>query len=185
YLVWPFNMQLTSLEIEQLGIPRQRMPLVLTIAQSSEILTLALLSFLLNWLEQKRTMLLGITCYLAAMIVLTIAGPRSLVVSSLFLHGFFITCFPVAGQVYMHSLAEADYRASLQGIFLVINGAGLLVGNFLVGWIRGLVGDDYGKAFLPAAIIVAMLTIVFLLGFRTEEDDPSAGPDLRGSERTA
>lgn len=172
FVTWPFNLQMMPLELRALGVPRPWLPTVQTIAQSFEVVTMGLLPMFLLRLELKKTMVLGIVCYLAALGVLTLAGPLWLVLGSLALHGFFITCFLVAGQVFVHSLAEADYRASVQGLNVVINGAGMLLGNMLVGAIRERVGDDFTRAFLPATITIAALAVLFMLTFRTAATRP-------------
>ncbi len=170
YVTWPFNMQMMPLLLQKLGLDRSDLLLVLTIAQSSEIMGLGLLSFWLTTLGQKRTMLLGLTAWLGALAALSWGEPLGLVIASLGLHGLYITGFLIAGQVFFNRQAEPDFRASMQGVFLVVNGAGLLVGNLLVGWLRTHVGDDYPRAFCVALALVSALMVVFVLGFRTKAD---------------
>ena len=85
---------------------------------------------------------------------------------SLGLHGVFISCFIVAGQLYINRLAQDDMRASAQGVMQLVNGLGLLTGHLLVGWLRGVVGTNYPAAFLPGAIVAGVVLFVFAVGFR-------------------
>jgi hypothetical protein len=165
YVSWPFNMQMTSLLIKSKGIADKELPMLLTIAQSTEAITLGALPFILRRLGQRRTQIVGITSWSLALVVLTISRPTLLLVMSLLLHGFYITCFLVAGQVFVNRIAQHHYRASAQGLLVIVNGLGLLLGNILVGWIRKEVDDDYCRAFFPAAVGIAILAGFFIAGF--------------------
>ena len=90
---------------------------------------------------------------------------RGLVIASLGLHGIFITCFLVAGQMYVNRRAQKDVRASAQAMLQVINGLGMLLGHLLVGWIRGAMREDYAGAFAIAAAVAGCLVLAFGIGF--------------------
>ncbi|MCI0685181.1 MAG: MFS transporter [Gemmataceae bacterium] len=167
YLLFTFTAQLTPLLLRRhAGVTDAWLPSVLTLAQSTEIATLASLPILLVRLGQKGTMVVGLTAWILALTVFSVGAPRSLVIGSLALHGIFISCFVVAGQLYVNRLARADLRASAQGLMQLINGLGLLTGHFLVGWLRDRVGEDYPRAFVPGAVLGGLLLIVFSVGFR-------------------
>lgn len=166
YLTFTLSIQLTSPMIARhLGAAEDWLPLLQTLAQSTEVGTLVLLPILLVRLGQKGTMLLGLLAWTAALGVFSIGTPSLFVIASLALHGIFITCFLVAGQLFINRLARDDMRASAQGLIQLINGLGLLTGHFMVGWLRAGVGDDYSLAFLPGAVVAAALVVVFGVGF--------------------
>ena len=166
YLTFTLSIQLTSPMIaKHLGVAQDWLPLLQTLAQSTEVATLALLPVLLVRLGQKGTMLLGLIAWTAALVVFSIGTPSLLVIASLALHGIFISGFLVAGQLYINRLARDDMRASVQGLIQLINGMGLLLGHFLVGWLRAIVADDYALAFLPGAVVAGVLVVVFSFGF--------------------
>ncbi len=166
YLTFTLSIQLTSLMIaKHLGTAQDWLPLLQTLAQSTEVATLAVLPVLLVRLGQKGTMLLGLIAWTAALTVFSIGTPSLLVIGSLALHGIFISGFLVAGQLYINRLARDDMRASAQGMIQLINGLGLLTGHFLVGWLRAGVGADYSLAFLPGAVVAGALVVVFSVGF--------------------
>jgi predicted MFS family arabinose efflux permease len=110
-------------------------------------------------------MVLGITSWWLALVVLAIGGPLALVMPSLLLHGLYICWFLIAGQVFVNRIAQHDFRASAQGLLNLINGMGQIVGNILVSRLRDAAHDDYARVFLPAAIVVGMLAVFFVLDF--------------------
>lgn len=165
YVTLPFSGQMTSLRLEQLGVARSWLPVVMTIGQSLEVVTLAILPILLLRLEEKGTMLTGILAWALAMTALALIEARGLVIASLGLHGIFISCFLVAGQVYVNRRAQKDVRASAQAMLQVINGLGMLIGHLLVGWIRGAMREDYAGAFAIAAVVAGTLVLAFGIGF--------------------
>jgi nucleoside transporter len=165
YATWPFNMQMTGLLIEGLIADSKWLSAILSVAQTTEVATLATLPFILGRLGQKGTMVVGITSWWGALTALAIGGPLALVAPSLLLHGLFICCFLVAGQVFVNRIAQHDFRASSQGLLVLINGMGQIVGNFLVSLLRDQMHDDYARVFLPAALAIGMLTVFFALDF--------------------
>ena len=166
YLTFTLSLQLTSLLVAQhLGVAQDWLPLLQTLAQSTEVATLALLPVLLVRLGQKGTMVLGLSAWTAALTIFGMGAPSWLVIASLALHGLFVSCFLVAGQLYINRLARDDMRASAQGLIQLINGLGLLTGHFLVGWLRAGVGDDYSSAFVPGAVVAGVVVVMFGVGF--------------------
>lgn len=166
YVSWPFNMQMTTLLIKSLSVDSAWLPTIMSLAQTTEVATLALLPLILGRLGQKGTMMVGIGAWSLALAILAIGGPAALVIPSLMLHGVYICCFLVAGQVFVNRIAQHDFRASAQGILVLINGLGQFLGNFLVSFLRDATHDDYPRVFLPAAIGIAMLALFFALDFK-------------------
>jgi predicted MFS family arabinose efflux permease len=121
-------------------------------------------------LEVKGTLLLGIVAWTSALTVLAVGQPPWLVIVSLGLHGVFITCYLVAGQVFVNRRAQDDIRASAQALLQFLNGIGLLAGHLLVGWIRSREPGRFFPAFAMAAVLSGTLVVVFVLGFRTKSE---------------
>jgi MFS family permease len=172
YVTMPFTTQLNPLLLRALEVPEQLIPPALTIAQSSEIATLALLPLFLSRLRLKPTMVLGIASWTTGLLVLAWGRPLALVLAALATHGVYICCFLVCGQVFVNRLAGHDFRASAQGMMQLIGGLGLFSGNLLVGWLRQLTADGYALAYTPAAIGSAALVMLFSLGFTAREAAP-------------
>jgi predicted MFS family arabinose efflux permease len=165
-----FTSQVTPLLLAHLGIPRRWIMPTLTIAQSTEVLSLAVLPVLLLRLGIRGTMLLGLAAWTAALGMLTIGHPVELVVGSLAFNGLLICGFWVTGQVFVNSLAHGDIRASAQALLTVINGLGLLAGNLLVAWVREQVQGRFSPTFAVGLAIAAVLLVVFFVGFRPAEE---------------
>jgi hypothetical protein len=167
YITWPFSAQMTALLLEARGVPSEWLPALLTLAQSLEVTTLAVLPTLLVRLGQKGTMVVGLSAWCLALWIFTLELPREALAGALSLHGIFICCFLVAGQLYVNRLAAPDARASAQGLVQLINGLGLLAGNLLVGATRIWANDDFTWVFLPPALVASGLLLAFTMGFRT------------------
>ena len=128
-ITFSFTTQTTPLLLQELGIERQWLMRTLTLAQTTEVLFLALLPAVLLRLGVRGTMLLGLAAWLCAMCVLAVGRPVELVVASLGLNGLYVTGFLITGQMYANSLAGVGLRASVQGLFSFVNGLGLLAGQ--------------------------------------------------------
>lgn len=167
YLTMPFTQQMTPLLLESLGVDRAALPMAMTVCQTTEVVTLALLPWLLGRLGVKATMGLGAAAWTVGMASYAIGRPVALVVGGMAMHGLFICCFLVAGQVFVNRVSAQDVRASAQGLLVLFGGVGLLAGHALVAAVRQWTGDDYPLSFLPAAAIAAVLVTLFLTGFTT------------------
>jgi len=173
----PFSGQVTPLLLKHLGVPRPLLCLTLTIAQSMEVVALALLPVLLLRLGVRGTMVLGLAAWVLALTLLMLGAPLGLVIGSLALNGVNICCFLVAGQVFVNRLARGSIRASTQGLLTFINGIGLLIGNVLTGMVRKAVHEEFPPTFAVAAVIALLLTVGFGLGFPGEDALLAAEPD--------
>jgi MFS family permease len=168
YITFPFPVQMNPLLLRHLQFDERQVPLVLTIAQSTEAISLFLLPVFLTRLGVKRTMLLGCIAWGAGLWALSIGSPDWFVMAAMASHGLFISCFVIAGQVFVNKQATHDIRASVQGLLVLVNGCGLLLGHLLVGVIRAGTQDNFAEAYLIAACIAAVLAVTFLLGFTPE-----------------
>lgn len=164
----PFTSQLTPLLLEHQGTPRPWIGPTLTIAQSTEVILLALLPMLLTRFGFRATQLAGLAAWALALAILTAGQPPWLVIGSLALNGLCICCFLVAGQVFVNSRCRGDIRVSAQGLLTFVTGSGMVVGNLLVGWVRGQADGEFPPTFAVSAVIAVMLLIVFYAGFAEE-----------------
>lgn len=179
----PFTSQLTPLFLEASGIPRHYLTPTLTISQTLEVASLALLPMLLVRLGVRGTMLVGIASWLVALAVLTVGQPLWLVVASQGLNGLNICCFMVAGQVFANGRAPRDVRTSAQGLVTFTTGSGLLIGNLLVGWVREITNESFMGSYAVATVLVAPLLVVFYLGFRPSVPVPPRAPANDATDR--
>jgi MFS family permease len=178
----PFNSLVTPLLLErQLGISRTWISPTLTLAQSMEIVALGLLPWLLLRLGVRGTMALGLLAWVALMTVLAVGGPPALVVTALGLNGVCVCCFLVTGQVFVNGQADGAVRCSSQALLAFVNGAGLLVGNLLVGYVRDRVDGAFAPTFATGALVAGAALIVFAFGF-TEARERAGGTEESDAE---
>jgi len=162
----PFMIQLAPQLLGEMGVSKDWLGPTLTIAQSTEILSLALLPMLFLRLSIRGTMFLGTVAWMLLLFVLMIGNPLWLVIASLSMNGLFICCFIVAGQVFVNSKARGDVRASAQALLAFINALGLLTGNLLAGWVHEFFEREFAPTFAVAAGLAAVMAAVFLIGFQ-------------------
>lgn len=177
-VTYPFTTQATPLLLKSLNVPGLWLGPILTLAQATEILSLALLPMLLMRLGVRGTMVMGLIAWTLAMSILTIGRPVGLVIGSLALNGLFVTGFLVTGQVFVNKQASGDLRASAQALLTFVNGFGNLIGHLLIGWLRWIYGNDSNlpRAFAVALVIAGCLLLVFLLGFQDRRSRPEKEP---------
>lgn len=164
-VVFPFSTQLTPLLLKQEGVSSTWLPRLLTVAQISEVVSLALLPWILHRLGTRWTMVLGLGAALATTLGLMIGQPLALVIAGYSLYGLCICCYLVAGQMDLNRRSQADVRASAQAMHSVLCGAGQLIGNVLVGAVQRYVDRSFTWSFAVAGGIAAMLLLIFLVGF--------------------
>jgi MFS family permease len=165
----PFYSQVTPLLLQDLGIGQAWLGPTLTLSQSMEVVSLAILPMLMLRLGVRGTLRLGLVAWAFMLSVMALGKPVELVISSLTLNGLCICGFFVAGQVFVNSRAPADVRASAQALVTLMNGLGTLAGTFLVGWVRERAAEAYQPTFLVGAAIATTLVVIFLVGFPSDE----------------
>lgn len=171
-ITFPFTTQNTPFLLKHLGVPQEHLQATLTLAQTTEVVGLFVLPMLLLRLGVRGTMILGLGSWLTAMCILAVGRPVEMVLASLLLNGVFVMGFLIAGQIYVNSLAEGDFRASIQGLIQGLNALGQLLGNLLAGWLRAASGGDVSSTFFVALGMTSALLSLFVLGFRQESPRP-------------
>src|SRR5262249_4748421 len=106
YTTIPFNSQVTPLLLKSIGIPADQLAPLLTLAQSMEVLMLALLPMVMGQLGVRGTMLCGLATWASGLAVFAAGEPTWLVVAALACNGVCVACYMVAGQVFLNSRAQ-------------------------------------------------------------------------------
>jgi MFS family permease len=162
----PFMTQGAPLVLKGHAISECWLGPTLSLAQATEVLSLAVLPLALFRFGVRGTMLVGLGAWTASLGAFALGGPRELVVGALAFNGLCISGFFVAGQVFVNRHAGPDVRASVQALLTFVNGLGMLAGNVLVGVLRHGTGDELPRTFTVGAAIMAALVLLFLFGFR-------------------
>ena len=108
----------------------------MAIGQMSEVLFMIAIPLLLARMGVKYMLLVGMLAWTARYLLFGLyPSSAALVVLGIALHGISYDFFFVTGQLYIDRKAPRHLRASAQGFFnLLTYGAGMLIGNYVLGW---------------------------------------------------
>ena len=150
---------------------------VMALGQVSEIVFMALVPFFLFRLGVKWMLLVGMFAWALRYVLFgLLPGVAPMVVFGIVLHGICYDFFFVTGQLYTDRVAPREMRTSAQALIgLLTYGAGMLVGNYILGWWGDRIeldpttqaGWEAGaKMFwLMPAIFAASVAVFFFLTF--------------------
>ncbi|MBO0721614.1 MAG: MFS transporter [Blastocatellia bacterium] len=169
-----FYYVLTAPFLTSVGVSGERMPMIMTIAQFAEIVTMLALSYMLAKWGIRKTMVIGILAWPLRYAVFAYGQPRWLVIAALALHGICYVCFFTVSQIYVNQVASKDIRASAQGLITFVTlGAGLFIGSLFAGTIQDYftAGNvvDYTMVFMVPLVLTLVCAVVFTLAFRERE----------------
>ena len=170
YATIPFHSQATPLLFKSLGIPDADLGPLMTVAQCSEVLMLALLPKISRRLGLRGTMACGLGAWTAVLLILAVGQPTWLVVAAPAGSGVLVACFMVAGQVFLDSRAGGHIRASTQSLLVFANGLGLFAGNLLAGQVRAWTEPEFSPTFWTAGGMAVLLLLFFVTGFAPCEE---------------
>lgn len=171
---------LTGPFLVDLGIESSNVPLIMTLAQGAEIITLVfLLPIILPRLGIKASIMIGIAAWPVRYIIFAIGEPTWLVIASLTLHGFCYVFFFVVGQIYVDRIAPKDIRGSAQSFLAIVTfGLGLTAGSLFAGRIRAIFTEtvdgaavtDWFWVFLVPVALTVLCAIFFAVFFHDPND---------------
>ena len=156
---------------------------VMALGQVSEIVFMALVPFFLSRLGVKKMLLVGMIAWAVRYVLFGLfPSMPAMLVLGIVLHGICYDFFFVTGQLYTDRVAPPETRTSAQALIgLLTYGAGMLVGNYVLGFWGDNLGLDPstkegwladGQSFwlLPAGFAA----VVAILFFATFWDDTKA-----------
>ncbi len=170
-----FYYLLTAPFLYSKGVEGGQAPFWMTLAQIAEIGTMLALPWMLTRWGVRKTMFIGIIAWPVRYAVFAWGDPLGLVLASLALHGLCYVCFFTVSYIYVNQVAEADIKASAQGLItFVILGLGMFIGYWFAGYIGQLFTTeaaggkvtDYTKVFSVPLVLTTICALVFLLSFR-------------------
>jgi MFS family permease len=159
---------------------------VMALGQVSEIFFMALVPFFLARLGVKKMLLVGMLAWaLRYALFGLLPSSSAMLVIGILLHGICYDFFFVTGQLYTDRVAPAGIRTSAQAfVGLITYGAGMLVGNYLLGyWGDRIALDptteagwlaDAKECWLMPAGLAAGVAVLFFLTFWDKSDAASA-----------
>ncbi len=161
---------------------------VMALGQVSEIFFMALVPFFLTKLGVKRMLLVGMLAWALRYAMFGLMpSVGGMVVLGIVLHGICYDFFFVTGQLYTDRVAPREMRTSAQALLgLLTYGAGMLVGNYVIGWWGDRIKlDPSTKAgweagaeqfWLMPAGLAAGVAVIFFLAFWDKSSAANSGP---------
>ncbi len=151
--------------LPSVGIRETNVGSFIILGQVGEIVSMAMVPFMILRLGVKRTMLLGASAYAALFGLNMLGQPWALVAGANLLHGFCFGFFFVVAQIFVDKAAPDDIKASAQSLFVfVVYGLFNVVGNVGAGAIRdallpnwlGIWGVPFGVTLLAILIFATL-----------------------------
>jgi nucleoside transporter len=120
-----------------IGVPTSQVSMIMTLAQTSEILFMFVLPWLLRTCGIKWTVTIGFVAMCLRFAVFTFMPFKIPVFAALMLHGPCFACIFVAGAIYVDQIAPNEIRASAQGLFnMATFGIGRVLGSLFAGYVQ-------------------------------------------------
>ncbi|MGH8135348.1 MAG: nucleoside permease [Steroidobacteraceae bacterium] len=158
--------------------------LLLSISQISETLFILTIPFFLQRFGIKKVMLISILAWVFRFGLFATGDPGSglwMLVLSMIIYGMAFDFFNISGSLFVDREAEANIRASAQGLFMIMtNGLGAFVGGMASGWVvdhytvDGV--KDWQSIWFTFAGYALLLGIVFPLVFKYRHQEKGALP---------
>lgn len=153
----------------------------MAIGQMSEVLFMLLVPFFLIRFGVKWMLVVAMGAWaLRYLVFASFPDSAALLIFGIALHGICYDFFFVTGQLYVDRKAPAPIRASAQGLFALLTyGAGMLVGNYMLGWWGDSIALDgssmagwsqgaFAFWLMPALLALAIL-LFFTFTFQSEK----------------
>jgi hypothetical protein len=153
----------TSRFLPDIGLPENWITPAMSISQVAEILTMAILAFVLKRLGWRTTMILGILGHVVRFGIY-VFGSRDLlwlVILSNVVHGFAYAFFFATVYIYVDENFPKDVRTSAQSMFnLLILGLGPLASNFISARLLKIFTVDKNTTYAPVFLVPLGLGIL-------------------------
>jgi nucleoside transporter len=182
---------LTGAFLGKIGIKPENIMFVMAIGQVAEILTMAILGWVLARLGWRTTLVLGVLGHAARFAVFAFlpSSPEAIVAVQV-LHGICYAFFFATVYIFIDVAFPKDVRSSAQGLFnLLILGLGDLAAKWIFVPLQGALTEggetNYRSLFLvptAMAIVAALLLALFFRPPRTLQTTASADATVRGGQ---
>jgi nucleoside transporter len=165
-------------------------PSFMAIGQMSEVLFMLAIPFFLSRLGVKWMLVVGMVAWTARYLLFGLfPSSTALIVLGIALHGICYDFFFVTGQLYVDRKAPKHLRASAQGFFnLLTYGAGMLIGNYVLGWWGDNIQLDGSSAegwfegaqafWVMPGIVALAVALFFFLTFWDKDTDENIESDI-------
>ncbi len=163
--------------LHHVGVPKPNLPLVISIGQVVEVAMIFAMGRIFGRVGMKGVIALGILSWTLRCGIFALGAPAWLVIASMAFHGPCFAFARIAPTMYVERVAPADSRASAQSLLsLIMDGAGVLLGNLAAGFAAKRLGGDWRAFWLVPAIATACVLLVYLVAFRERASVPREEP---------
>ena len=176
YVFFPFTSQGTPLLLNQLGVSRAWVMPTVSLSQAVEAAMIGFLPLLLPRFGARGVMLPALAVWTVGLLLVGVGRSVELVVASLPCTGVCVSCYMVAGQIFINRQARPDLRASMQALLSFLTGTAMLLGHLLLGVLRHWMGGELPPAFAVGAAVTAGLLVLFCVGFHEKGKQRAAVP---------
>ena len=166
---------------ESFGV--QHPNILISISQISETLFILTIPFFLQRFGIKKVMLISIVAWVFRFGLFAVGDPGAglwMLVLSMIIYGMAFDFFNISGSLFVDREAEANIRASAQGLFMIMtNGLGAFVGSMAAGMVvdhftvNGV--KDWQSIWFMFAGYAVILGLVFPLVFKYRHDPEKMG----------
>lgn len=172
---------------EKVGVEDQWVMPVMSIGQVAEILTMAILGYVLKSLGWRTTMIIGILGHALRFGIFAFFPDQKLIIAVQVLHGICYAFFFATVYIFIDAAFPKDIRASAQGLFnLLILGLGDLCAKglfllLLMEWYSTEDGVDYFRLFLWPTGLALVASILLAVAFWPDKSLDVRNVDLSAS----
>ncbi len=163
----------TSRFLEDLGTSHAAIPAAMSVAQIAQVVAMGvILRYIFKPLGFQWTLAMGTAFWLIMFVVYARMQPRSLVITSMALHGLAFAFFFDAAYLYINEISPTDIRASAQGLYTAVTqGLGLFLGTQFTGVVMDRFRREDGKfrwrpIFLVPCVLLGLCALAFTVLFK-------------------
>ena len=161
-----------------LGVSHENVPIVMTLAQALELVTMALLPVLIPFLGMRKALTIGILGWPVLFAVFALAGnavtPKVCVLA---FHGIGYALFLTVAFIYVDSVAEKQIKASAQALLtFMLFGLGMFIGSKFAGYVKDVFTStdpatqatttNWTSVFAIPCILLVVSAVVLFIFFR-------------------
>ena len=149
----------------------------MSVGQIAEILTMAVLAWVLKGLGWKWTLILGVLGHVIRFGLFALTKDPAIAIALNLLHGICYAFFFATVYIFVDDFFPKDARSSAQGLFnVLILGVGPFVANMVWPMLAGMSktaegGTDFSKFFLYPSGLAALGAVLLLVGFWPPKGD--------------
>ncbi len=153
--------------------------IIMSISQMSETLFILTIPFFMKRFGIKNVMLISMLAWVLRFGLFGFGNPTDglwMIILSCIVYGMAFDFFNISGSLFVEITVKPEIRSSAQGLFMMINGVGAILGSTISGWLietyyttNGI--KDWHSVWLVFAGYALIITILFAIFFRYKKEE--------------